>query len=252
MNNYYSGQGSLYVATRSIVGVPLGFMRLGNVPELTIDIATTIFEHKESESGVRGIDLTITKENKGSFAFKMENLSLDTLAMGLYGTKSSVIAGTVTAGAPDIVKLYWGKRSPLAHPDVSNVVVKSAIGGTIYDVTDDYLVDAKNGILTGVSSGDGGAIANATDVYVSYDYAAVGKLDAFMVTAPERWLRFQGLNTVDGTSVLIDIFRAKFDPLTGYSLINDELASASMKGTALADEFRLTGSKYFRQQNLAA
>lgn len=238
-NYYYSGQGSLWIAERSVLGVPTGFVRVGNVPELTLDIATTVFEHKESESGSRGIDLSLTKENKATFAIKMENMSLDNLALGLYGTKTIVASGAVGA---ESVKIYEGKKSPLAHPDVSAVVV------TGLTVTTDYVIDAKNGTIEGVA---GGALVNGTAYSVAYNYAAASKVDAFTETAPERWLRFNGLNTVDGTSVVVDIFRAKFDPLTGYGLINEDIASASMKGTILADSLRVSGSKFFQQWNLA-
>jgi hypothetical protein len=243
-NYYYSGQGSLYLAERSILGVPTGFVRVGNVPELTIDIATTIFEHKESESGARGIDLTITKENKGTFAFKMENLSLDNLAIGLYGTKAVIPGGSVV---DEPHQLYLDKNTPLDHPDVSSVVLKVVAATKVVNV--DYTIGPKNGTVAGVT---GGSIPDDTTVLVSYNYAQANRLDAFTVTAPERWLRFNGLNTIDGTKTMIDIFRAKLDPLTGYALINDELASASMKGTVLADLLRITGSKYFRQWNIAA
>ena len=243
-NNYYSGQGSLYLATRSVGGVPQGFLRIGNVPELAIDIATTVFEHKESESGSRGIDLTINKENKGTFSFKMESLSIDNLAMGLYGTKTVVAAGSVV---DEPQKLYLEKNTPLNHPDASALVLK--VGVTTKTLGVDYTVDLKNGTVAGVT---GGSISDGAAVLISYSWAAATKLDVFTQNAPERWLRFNGLNTVDGTKVMIDIFKAKFDPLTGYGLINEDLGSASMKGSILADTLRVTGSKFFRQWNLAA
>lgn len=84
-NYYYSGQGSLLIAERDEgTGKPKGFLPVGNVPELTINIETSKLEHKESETGSRLTDLTIITEKKGTFEFKLENLSLDNLAMGLW------------------------------------------------------------------------------------------------------------------------------------------------------------------------
>lgn len=246
-NNYYSGQGSLFIATRTVNGVPQGFLPVGNVPELTIDIETTLFEHKESESGSRLTDLTIVKEKKGKFNFKLENLNLDNLALGLWGTKATVAGSSVTDEVVNVPTGGLDQRYALAHPKVSAVVVKDSTGVTAYTVDTDYTVDADNGVVVPLT---GGTITENEDIKVSYTYAGYTQMDAFTTSAaPERWLRFEGLNTVDDSRVLIDIFKAQFDPLTGYGLLNEDLASVDMKGTILADALRTTGSKFFRQRN---
>jgi hypothetical protein len=247
MNYYYSGQGSLYVAERdAVTGSPKGFIPVGNVPALTINIAVTKFEHKESESGSRLLDLVITKEKTGTFQFTLENLSLENLALGLYGSSATVSSGAVT---DEIVKFYAGKRMPLAHPNVSAVVVKDSTETTTYTAGEDYTVDADNGVLifpsTGADPDEG------DELNVAYSYGGYSKVDAFMASAsPERWLRFEGLNTVDDTKVVIDIFRAQFDPLTNYGLINEDIAQLEMNGSILSDSLRPSGSKFFQQRNI--
>lgn len=255
-NYYYSGQGSLYAAERdSITGKAKGFIPIGNVPELTMDIEVTKFEHKESESGNRIVDLTLTKEKKGKFKFKLENLSLENLAMGLYGTSAAVTGASVVDEVVTIAAAGGGKRFALANPDVSAVVVKSNSGTPTYVVTTDYTVDAKNGVITPVV---GGAIATAVassalPFKVSYTYAAYNNMEAFTsAVSPQRWLRFEGLNTVDGTRVIIDMYKAQFDPLTNYGLIVEDIASIDMAGDILADPLVVSGSQFFRQRNVAA
>lgn len=246
-NYYYSGQGSLYVAQRDASGNPQGFLPIGNVPDLTIDIETTNFEHKESETGSRLTDLTIVKEKKGKFSFKLENLSLDNLALGLWGTKATVAAGTAVSETIAIPTAGLDLRYMLGNPDVSNVVVKDATDVTTYVVDTDYKVDALNGVITPLSTG---TITAGASIHVTYDHAGHTKMDAFTsAAAPERWLRFEGLNTVDNSRVVIDIFKAQFDPLTGYGLLNEDLGSVDMKGTILADTLRASGSKFFAQRN---
>lgn len=257
-NLYYSGQGSLYVAKRNAVtGVPEGFIPIGNVPELTLDIEIDKFEHKESESGSRLLDLTIIKEKKGKFKFKLENLSLENLAIGLFGTSATVAGGTIAVGSPEVVAIPMGAKSmrfALAHPDVSTVVVKDNAGSATLVLGTDYTLDAKNGVIIVPATGAivTAAASAATTIKVSYTYASYNNLEAFTsAAAPERWLRFEGLNTVDNSRVIIDLYRAQFDPLTGYSLINDELGSVDMAGNLLADAFIVSGSKFFRQRNVA-
>lgn len=256
-NYYFSGQGSLKMAERDpVTGEPLGFLPLGNIPELTLNIEVSKFEHKESESGARLIDLTLTTEKKGTFEFTVENLSLDNLAMGLWGETVTVAAGSVSVGTPEVVtlgKFVPGAQYALKHAKYTTLVLKDSTGTTTYVKDTDYTEDAVNGTFTPKA---GGAIATATaaagtTVQASYSYAAYKRVDAFTrADAPVRWLRFEGLNTIDNTRVIVDLFKAQFDPLTGYGLINEELASIQMAGTLLGDSTRTSGSKFFSQRNI--
>jgi len=258
-NYYYSGQGSLYAAERDpTTGRAKGFIPVGNVPELTMDIEVTKFEHKESESGNRLVDLTLTKEKKGKFKFKLENLTLENLAMGLYGTSATVAGGTVAVGSPETLYIPTGgksRRYPLAHPDVSTVVIKDATGVTTYATPADYTVDAKNGVIIIPATGAIATACSSADITLkaSYTYAGYNNLEAFTsAVSPQRWLRFEGLNTVDGTRVVIDMYKAQFDPLTNYGLIVEDIASIDMAGDILADALVLSGSQFFRQRNVSA
>jgi len=113
------------------------------------------------------------------------------------------------------------------------------------------MVDAVNGVITIKGAIVAAALAAGTTIKVSYTYDTYTKVDAFMQSsAPERWLRFEGINTVDGSTVIVDMFKAQFDPMTGYGLLNEELGSVAMKGAILADALQLTGSKFFRQVNV--
>lgn len=248
-NYYYSGQGSLMAANRSpTTGLPMGFTRLGNVPELSLDIEVTNFEHKESETGARGLDLIINKERKGKFSFKIESITLENLALGLLGTSSTVAGASVTA-EPLIV--YAGKRTPLAHPDVSLVVVTDVAGPTVVPASGNYTVDTKYGVIIWDESPTD--VTDLEAVTVAYTYGGYGRMDSFtQANANERYLRFEGLNTVDDSVVLIDLFRCQFDPLTGYGLINEELSQVDITGSLLSDPFITSGSKFFTQKNVAA
>jgi hypothetical protein len=255
-NNYYSGQGTLYVADRDpVTGKPTGLISVGNVPELTINIETSKIEHKESESGQRLTDLTIVTEKKGTFEFTLENLDLDNLALGMWGTKATVAGGSVTTGGDPITLAIGaaGKKFSTMHPKLTAFVLQDETDTTTYVLGTDYSVDLVNGGITVLA---GGALATATAsasvvVHAQYTYAGYLRMDAFTESsAPTKWLRFEGINTVDGSSVIVDLFKAQFDPTTGYSLITEELGSVTMGGSLLADTTRLTGSKFFSQINV--
>ena len=53
---------------------------------------------------------------------------------------------------------------------------------------------------------------------------------------PERWIRFEGLNTADGNrEVVIDLYRVAINPAKELSIITDELLKFELSGQVLAD-----------------
>lgn len=244
---YYSGQGRLGIGTRNPDGTFADVVFVGNVTSLTIDIATTKFEHKESMSGQRGIDLTIVQEKNATFTFNAESLKLDLLALGLYGASSAVSTGTV---ASELHEIKIGTAIPLRHPNVSAVVVEE--GGTPLVEGTDYAVDEGFGTVYPLATGAG---VDGDTWDIAYTYGAYDQIDAFtQATPPERYLRFEGLNTVDGSLRLIEVPRSAFDPLTGLEFINEELGAGEFAGTILPDLTITDASKsqYFRERRVAA
>lgn len=250
---YYSGQGRLGIGDRNpTTGAFSNVTFVGNVTSLTLDIATTKFEHKESMSGDRGIDLTVIQEKNATFKFTSESLTLSLLALGLFGASSAVSGATVTAEVHTDVKK--GSAIPMKHPDVSSVVVKTgATWATTLVEGTDYAVDQGFGTIYMLASGS--TFVDGDDIQLGYTYGAYDQIDAFTSgTPPERYLRFEGLNTVNGDLRLIEIPRAAFEPLTGLEFINEELGSGEFNGSILPD-LTVTNpalSKYFRERRVAA
>lgn len=252
--SYYSGQGKVYVATRDAEGNPGGFRWLGNVPSLELSIETDKFEHKESYTGNRAIDVTVVTETKASLTFTIEDFDTENLALGLYGSNTVVGGGTVTAEI--LYNVGLGKPSRLIHPNGVTVAVGAVttVGGgvTYVESTDgtnnDYTVDATNGTITPTI---GGAIVEGSDIEIDYVHTEYTRTDVFTTTSSEVWLRFEGLSTLDsGQTTLIDAYRVAIDPMSGYQLINDEIGSAEMTGSILADTTRATGNQFFQQINI--
>lgn len=251
--SYYSGQGIVYLADRDANGQPMGFVDIGNVPKLELSVEITKFEHKESRTGSRAVDLSIIQEKKGTFAMTMEQLGLENLVTAFWGTGTTRTSGSVADGAGTSiqVKAYKGKRCAVpGYAGLSSVVVKfgpAHAGATTAVLGTDYTLDAANGVIIPTVLG---AIDDEDIMWVSFSYAAQTMVDAFTQTSMEKYLRFEGLNTVDGKAVIVDIFKASLDPLSGYGLINEELGSVEITGSVLSDDLQTTGSKFYRQINV--
>lgn len=126
-NFYYSGQGVVLIGERDANGKPKNLLPVGNVSALSISLETSVLEHKESQTGSRGIDLRLTTETNANLTMTMENFIAENLKIALRGSVTNEVAGSVTGEA---VYAAPGYVSPLDKIKVSNVVVKDATDTT--------------------------------------------------------------------------------------------------------------------------
>lgn len=243
-SNYLSGQGVLLLATKDgTTGEPnSGFRAVGNVSALTIGNEVTEFEHKESQSGQRAVDLTLITEISVAVNMTMESIESENLAIALKGTGADVIAGTVTDEAVIGYDDLW---TPLDFINIAAFVLTNVGAIVTYVLDTDYELDAAAGAFRTLS---GGSISDLDPLLADYTYVAQETVDALTVGAnPVRWARFHGLNTADSDNpVTVDIFKMEITPLAELALINDEIAQMAVEGNALSDATRSTGSKFFQ------
>jgi|Cruoilmetagenom7_1024161.scaffolds.fasta_scaffold04281_10 hypothetical protein len=242
-SNYLSGQGVLLLATKDgTTGEPnSGFRAVGNVSALTIGNEVTEFEHKESQSGVRAVDITLVTEINVAVSMTMESLISENLAIALKGTAADVTASSVTDVAGVAYHDLW---TPLEHINVSTFVLTNTGGIVTYTLDTDYELDAAAGAFRTLSTG---TITDTQAVEWDYAYAIQETVDALTVASnPQRWARFHGLNTVDSDNpVVVDVYKMDITPLAELALINDEISQMAVEATALSDATRSTGSKFF-------
>lgn len=251
--NYYSGQGVVLVGEYDENGVVTGLTAVGNVTDLKISIETSTEEHKESQSGQRGVDKRSVKETKAGLVMTLENFSRDTLALAFRGGYTAIASGSVADAA---LVCALGKIQPLGHIKVSTVVVEKASTPLVAYVDDetpyDYKLNADAGSVQFAAEPATAGLVDGDDLTVSYAYAAQARVDALTEGTKERFLRFEGLNTEDELApVVVEAFKFVVDPAKELALITEEgMASFELEGSLLADSTRTTGSKFFRQMLL--
>lgn len=158
-STYYSGQGVVLLGDRDVVtGKGYGFIPVGNVSELKVSVKTSTIEHKESQSGARGIDLRLTTEINSTCSMKLDSFNPTNLATALRGAYSTVAGATVTAESNI---LYMGAVARLSKVGVSAVVARR--GATVltpYSTATapwDYRVNSDAGSVM-FNDGQGGAL----------------------------------------------------------------------------------------------
>ncbi len=230
---YFSGQGRVFIGSRDSSGNPAGLTFVGNVPDLKVSLSVDTIEHQESQSGQRLTDLQLIRSKKGEFTCTLEEWIQSNLELALYGSTTIVESGTVTdEPLPNPVTL--GSLNLLSKQNVSSVVVKDSSATPLTLPTTQYTVNEKHGSLIINDTTAGGPYTEPFKVDYSYGEANITAL--FTQPLPERWVRFEGLNTADANSeVVIDLYRVAINPARDLSVIGNELMKFELSGQVLAD-----------------
>ncbi len=238
---YFSGQGRVYLGARDNNGQPLGLSYVGNVPELKVALSVETLEHQESSSGQRLTDLQLIKTKKGEFSCTLEELIASNLELALYGTTRTQTSGTVSDEAlPNPVTV--GSLYLLARQNVSAVEIRDASVTPKTLPAEQYSLNAKHGSLVIQDKTSGGPYIEPFSI--DYAYGAAQTTSLFTQPLPERWVRFEGLNTADSNrEVVIDLYRVAINPAKELSLITDELLKFELSGQVLADTLKPAGGE---------
>lgn len=230
---YFSGQGRVFIGSRDTNGSPAGLTFVGNVPDLKVSLSVDTIEHQESQSGQRLTDLQLIRTKKGEFACTLEEWIQSNLELALYGSSTAVTSGTVTSELlPNPITL--GSLNLLSKQNVSSVVIKDSSGTPLTLPATQYTVNEKHGSLIINDKTTGGPYIEPFKV--DYSYGAANVTAMFTQPLPERWVRFEGLNTADANSeVVIDLYRVAINPAKDLSVIGNDLMKFELSGQVLAD-----------------
>jgi hypothetical protein len=242
----FSGQGPVFHSLRDTGGNPTGFNWFGNCPEFTLGLATETLTHKESYTGNRTTDARIITELTATVAittddFKEANFELATYGAGsqLNTTNVTLTDSAVLAGAPSVGERYTAIG---VTGRVTGAVVKN--NGTPV-TTSFYTVDQSGVIVFTDVTGLTGPIT------LSGTMAASRQVGVFKTSAPEVWVRLDGLNTATSVTIsgasdfertIVDVYKTRLDPAENFNLINDEFGTMVINGSALTDTTKAAAS----------
>ncbi len=231
-DTYFSGQGVIYLAERDAGGNAKAFEDARNAPVFKFSLKTETMEHKESRTGQRLTDLRLIKGKSAECTMTLEVFDKERLALVLYGAHSAIDAGTVTDEEMP-TGLLAGQFYGTAKPNISNVVVTDSAGtpATLAPGADYRVASAGGGMIEILNVG-----TYVQPFLVSYSNGAATNINMMTGNAPERWVRFVGVNTADNNaSVIVDLYRVSFDPLKELDMISDDIAKYELAGSVLID-----------------
>lgn len=232
MSKLFSLQGSIYSAMRLSNGKPGPMTWLGNAPTCQVKLSTESTDKMESFSGNRMQYGRLQKGKKAEISLTLDEFLTSNLLLGLYGTKVTGTAGTVTAEAFP-TGLAVGDIVRLDKPFVSSVVVTDSAGGpatltpgTHYRVKSDAM-----GLVEILNIG-----TFVQPFKAAYSNAGSETVTMFTSPPPERFLLLDGINTETNQPVLVELPRVLFAPVGQLDLIMDDYGNLPMTGTVLFDD----------------
>lgn len=228
-DNYYLGQGKLFIARRDSNGKAQVLRWLGDASDAAVSLKTDTIKPKENYSGQRLTAKVIVVGKEGTFDYTLLDYSQENVALALYGQPITVESGAISGEILPTVAA--GDRVALKYMDVSNVVIVDS--SNVPAVLDDakYVVDPEYGTLTFND------VAGMTQPFsVAYQHGDIASVAMFSSAPEELFFRFEGINTADGAEPLVvELYRVSTEPLKKLDLIGTKLAEMQMSSTVLID-----------------
>ena len=233
----FIGCGTLYGAV-IVAGVRQELLDMGNATVFEIqengDLKTR--PSKKCASYGEALDTTLIRSPAG-VKFTLDDLNKDVLA-SLFNSKAVENINNTATVVDELVtdtSVTAGAILRTSLRNISNVVVKSNDGLTVYDVGTDYAVENANAGMIKLLAGTS---IVASDLKVSYDSAA-SKTDVMKggsAGETHLYLLLEGTNRVDNKPFSVEAYDAAFKANTAFDFLAEDYNKLALDGMLLVDE----------------
>jgi hypothetical protein len=239
----FSGQGKVYVGNRNADGTPGRLQWVGNAPVFRLALNEDVVERPESYSGNRLPNRRMTRSRGGELTLTFDEFSVNNMALALLGVNTLVAASASVTnhvlGGADGANVVVGDTLLLPRKNVASLTVKDN-ANTSLALNTNYDVDLFAASITIKNLSAGGPYT--LPLKADFTPGAVNVQGAFKALSTEVYIRMDGVNTDDGSRVVVDVFRARLSPTRQMDFINDDFNDFELSGAILADLLRSASS----------
>lgn len=236
----FSGQGKVLIGTAQVVnGIrqPGLLAWLGNAKTFKINHEEQTSQRNESFTGSRLPFRRLAQGRTGTVDISFDEFTKDNMALALIGAVTQVVAGSAVVGYNFPVGAKVGSVLAVPGKNISAAALRDSAGSPItLSPATDYELDAFCGTFTLK------AIPGTQPYRADYTPGAFTKIAAMNQPAQEVYMRMDGINTDDGSRVIVDIFRARLSPISGWDAISEDYVDFDMQSALLADTGRAANS----------
>lgn len=228
---YFSGQGKLKIAPIVAGIIAGGYRWVGNVPDFKPAFANTKLDHKESYTGQRLTDKTITTELKSTFSATLEDWSPDNMALATRGKVEKTTTGAVTGELSPAV-LAVGSTWLLKNSNITSLTITDSATTPATVDPSKYVADLAYGTVEVLD-----VTGLTLPLKAAYTKGVVEVVPFFTQGVQEVALLFEGINTADSNKkVRAELYRVALDPTKELGLITENFGQFVIEGTTLIDE----------------
>jgi hypothetical protein len=246
---HYYGHGEAWLFSRTAGGVAAAgsadAISLPEIDSLEISLATEKVERTSKRNAMASKNVSIVKMVSATFKLVCSQHVATLLAVYLFGTKSTIAGGAVSAVA-FVTGLVVGDIMPFPGDRVNfstftSIVDSAGSPATLVNGTD-YEVDEKAGVIKILNLGSYTQPLKVTGV----ESAGTG-IGLMMSRQQEKMLRFKGINIANSDAVeVVDLYRAQIDPAASWTLLNDgsDPNKYEISGQLLIDSTKSTSATF--------
>lgn len=221
---YYYGHGQAWLFSRTAGGdIAVGGADALSLPEiesLSISLTKESIEHISKRDPLASKDLKVTRYLSGTGKMVVAQHTADLLKLHLFGTKTAIAGGTITAEAfpsgivdDDIVDLPNGRVKLSAF---TSIVDSTGSPATLVNGTD-YEIDEDAGVVKFLD------VSGFTQPFKINGTEEAGTgVGIFKQRLFHKWLRYKGINLAQEDRIVVDDFyKIDVEPASEWMLIND-------------------------------
>lgn len=240
-----SFQGEIFLADRDVNGNPTGpFESIGDANVFDVGNSIEELRVKESISGFRKTVRSIVTSQENTFTINFRNINAVNFAIMALGIVVDVASATITDEVFPTVAV--GDILFLDEPGkISALTLVDSTGSPVTLVDGTHFIQNGYGKITIISLTGLTQPIKAS----SYTAASIKKVPIQTQNPPEKYLRFEGVNTVefntDGSfkRVRLDYYKARFKPAESMSWLQEnDVASIPVTGDFLSDDTKVASS----------
>ncbi len=226
---------------------------LGNVENLNITVEKTFNTVVRNENYLKTPDCANVTINNVSLQITLRCANVANFLMGFYGSEKNVSAPIAVVQEPVFNTTNGFKKGSLIPfnqigVNKASVVLQNSVTLSNYVLNIDYIVTD-----FGVELLNDFNFPMGEFFKISYSYSSgVQRIEALTKTSKITSLMFAGINAMDGTPVVVKIYKVLLSPISNFEVISKDFASFTMDGIVLADDTITASdeSKYFTTEKI--
>lgn len=210
--------GDLYFDFLTAAGVSTGFDLAGNANKLVPKVETETLENKLNGRDTLGMTGdSYTRITASTISFSMNRYDPKIVASFFAGSAVDITdaAGTFTA----TITAIHDKWVPIEVINLNSCTIKDATDTTTYDVTDDYEINLRMGMIKVLSTG---TIADGAELHLSgnKDASSGYKITGGTNPVVNVGLYLDGKNYVGGSDIKLRVWKAQLRAEGDFDLLN--------------------------------